>query len=198
MLFDFLFFPGMVFHEVSHFLACIFLGVKVKKVRFFSVRGGFVLHDATGAWKAIIITLAPFILGNYFGLLLLRTGNQLLFVFPFLSVLFLWFGLSLVVFSFPSFQDAKNSFESFNAFYSKKLAGRGSMPWKIFWLFTVPFVYIPLTLTLGVLLSFVYSSILRYMWIIFVLAAVFSPAYLGEAVGLANYFAGFAVQLFIG
>lgn len=43
-LYTFLVFPGVIIHEVSHIIACIFTGAKIKKVKLFSKKGGYVKH----------------------------------------------------------------------------------------------------------------------------------------------------------
>ncbi|MBN2368439.1 hypothetical protein JXC34_05465 [Candidatus Woesearchaeota archaeon] len=59
MLTDILLFPGLVFHEFSHFLVCIILGVKVKKVHI-SFEEGYVNHTVPKSIiKSFLIATAP-------------------------------------------------------------------------------------------------------------------------------------------
>ena len=174
------FFPGMIFHELSHYIACILFGVKVHRVKLFGANEAFVVHDQPVAWKAIIITLSPFILGTFVGLKLFSFGIELLIASNLLSIIFFWFALSLFYYSFPSLQDSKNAFYSTSKFYSKAIFGRRALVWRIFWLLTFPFVFIPLILALGVMLAFNYSSKLRIVWILLLIVFSLNPLYLSS------------------
>ena len=44
-----LFFPGVVFHELSHYIACLAVGVKVQSVKLFGASEAFVEHGPAGA-----------------------------------------------------------------------------------------------------------------------------------------------------
>ena len=174
--FHWLFFPGMIFHELSHYAACLFLGVNVRKVKLFGVNEAFVVHDRPNAWKSVIIALAPFLLGNFFALIFIAFGFSLLFVLNPFGLVFLWFALSLLFYSFPSLHDSKNAFDSVAGFYSRKIF-RGNLFKRIFWLITFPFVFIPLILILGVMLAFNYSSKLRLLWMLLIIVFSLYPPY---------------------
>lgn len=174
------FFPGMIFHELSHLIACIFLGVKVKQVKFFGVEEAYVVHEVPSAWKSIIISLAPFILGTYIALLLMDTGMEFLTAFNPIGFIFYWFALGLLFYSFPSLHDAKNSFYSFTDFYSRAIFRKGNILTKLFWLITFPFVFIPLIIVLGLMLSFNYSSYLRIAWVLLLVLFSFQPSYIPQ------------------
>jgi hypothetical protein len=181
-----IFFPGMILHEISHYIACIILRVKVHKVKLFDLNTAFVIHDKTNAWKAIIITLAPFLLNNLLGLELLNFGLRLAETQILLSVLFFWFSVSLFYFCFPSLQDAKNAFNSTIEFYDQRVFHKGNIFQKLFWLITFPFIFIPLIIVLAIMLAFHYSFILRILWIIFMLFFALNPASALETVSSLN------------
>ncbi|MFH1545521.1 MAG: metalloprotease family protein [archaeon] len=170
----------MVFHELSHLIACVILGVKVKQVKFFGVEEAYVVHEVPSAWKSIIITLAPFILGTVIALLLMDTGREFLTAFNPMGFLFYWFALGLLFYSFPSLHDAKNSFYSFTSFYSRAIFKRGNIIARLFWLITFPFVFIPLIIVLGLMLSFNYSSFLRIAWVLLLVIFSFQPSYISQ------------------
>jgi len=174
--FHWVFFPGMIFHELSHYAACVFLGVKVRKVKLFGVEEAFVVHDMPNAWKSVIIALAPFLLGTFFALIFIAFGFSLFALLNPFGLIFIWFALALIFYSFPSMHDSKNAFDSVAGFYSRKIL-RGNIFKRLFWLITLPFVFIPLILVLGVMLAFNYSSKLRLLWMILILIFSLYPPY---------------------
>lgn len=160
------FFPGMVLHEFAHVLGCLLTGIKIHEVKWFGTTEAFVKHDKPGALSGIIISLAPFVLSNALGFWFLNqafhsTGD---FVF---SIVFLWLGLSALLFAFPSRQDAENTFNAVYDSFQRKI-GSGPLLARLLWLITVPFVFIPLVLLLGFLLLFDYAFFLRVGWIVFI------------------------------
>lgn len=167
------FLPGMVFHEFSHVLGCLITGVKIHKVKWFGTTEAFVKHEKPGAFSGMIISLAPFLLGNILGFWFLQ---QSFLSFSFkdpLSILFFWFGASIVLFAFPSKEDAENTFEAFTDSYKEKIFGKKPVLVKTLWLLTVPFVFIPLILVLGFILLFNYAFFLRIVWVLlFIIFAV--------------------------
>ncbi len=184
--FHVLFFPGMIFHEVSHYLACLLFGVRVRRVKFFGFTEAYVIHEQPDAFRAIIITLAPFILGTWFAWILIEFGLKILRSLNPFGFLFYWFALSLLFYSFPSLEDSKNAFNSFTRFYGKRLFGRGSIFGKLLWFITFPFIFIPFVIILGVMLAFNYSRILRILWVIFILVLSFNPMYVADFFSLIN------------
>ncbi len=179
-----IFFPGMIFHEFSHMLACFLVGVKVRKVKFFGLNEAYVIHENPDAVKSIIITLAPFILGNWIALYFLSASfKQLAFLNP-VGFIFLWLGFSLVHYSFPSFQDTKNTFNSFKDFYSLRLI-KGNIIARTLVFVSLPFVFIPLFCILGLMLLFNYFYFLRLLWTAFIFLFAFNQAF---ALALADSF----------
>lgn len=113
-----LFFPGIVLHECAHALACLILGVKIKKIKFIGKDGGFVVHEDSKDYKIIIISLFPFIFNILISLLCARMF--LLAYEPFYKLLLIWIGIAALFFSVPSDQDTNNSFDAIKRTYTKK------------------------------------------------------------------------------
>jgi len=71
-------FPGTVIHELSHYLACLLTGVRVREVRLFSPQKdgsvGWVLSDPADPLRRTLIALAPFVGGSIAIYLLVRFG----------------------------------------------------------------------------------------------------------------------------
>ena len=104
--------PGLVFHELSHYVACLLVGRSVKEVKLISRSGGHVISSGGGLSYAFT-ALAPFFLGNIFAFLFLR-GSLELFTDPFgwnliFGAILFWFAASLAYMSFPSNTDISNS-----------------------------------------------------------------------------------------
>lgn len=109
-------FPGVIVHEFGHKLFCEWTGVKVHKVRYFSIIDslvpytrrpvGYVVHDAPSTFRqSFFISAGPFIIG----LILAIVFFALSVVFPagYLKSIFVWLGVSIAIQSFPSSDDAK-------------------------------------------------------------------------------------------
>lgn len=96
-LYYFLVFPGVVIHEISHIIACIFTGAKITKVKLFSKKGGYVKH------KKPKIPLIGFPIISLFPLI----GGIL-----FLQLIFYFFNFQFTTFSFNIyfFESIKSSF----------------------------------------------------------------------------------------
>ncbi len=177
-----LFFPGMILHELSHFLACVFLGVKVSKLKLFGTKEAFVEHAKPNAWQSVAITLAPFFLCNLLSFMLFNYANELASAQNIFSVFAYWLALSFAIFSFPSKQDALNAFNSFIDFYKEKIFGKDGLPEKLLWLVAFPFLFVPLVLVLGTMVAFDYSVSLRFIWAVAVFVFSFEPQFLQSAV----------------
>ncbi len=174
----FVFFPGMIVHELSHYVACELLGVKVSKVKLFGSKEAFVEHAKPNPWQAVVITLAPFFLCNFFAFLLFVSALEQLNALNPVSIILFWLAFSLALFSFPSSQDATNSFGSFIDFYNSRIFGKTSLLLKLFWIILFPFFFVPLVLVLGTMLVFDYSVILRFVWAIILLVFSIDQSFL--------------------
>jgi len=161
--------------------------VKVKKVKFLGLNEAYVIHEQPNAWKSILITLAPFILGNFIALSFFSFAFNLLFLSNLLGFVFLWMALSLVYYCFPSNQDAKNTFNSFKDFYGSNLVKRNFLI-KLILIISIPFVFLPLFVLLGLMLLFNQSYKLRILWILFVFIIAFNQPYVFESLNSLGFF----------
>jgi len=167
---DSLFFPGMIFHELSHYIACLLCGVKIHKVKWVGKYEAYVVHDDVGPLQSTIISIAPFFLGNYFAFELILLANHLLTTINPIIILYYWLAISLAYYSFPSDQDAKNAFISLKKHYKKKIFGKSTLTTKIIYLILAPIIFIPTMAILGFMLIFSYLFALRLIWVIVVIA----------------------------
>ncbi|GEM_PF-6113900 len=53
-------FPGTVIHELSHLIACLLTGAKIKKTKIFSTKGGFIKHG-----KPLLPILGPAVISLF-------------------------------------------------------------------------------------------------------------------------------------
>ncbi|MDD5163463.1 MAG: M50 family metallopeptidase, partial [Candidatus ainarchaeum sp.] len=142
------FFPGIVFHELSHYLACVLVGVRVREIRLFDPEEAFVRHEVPKAWQSPIISIAPFAIGTILGLGLLIFAFELVSRMFLLSVLFYWLGLSIILFSFPSKIDAMNTFNIVTGSLKKKIV-HGTVVSRFLWLVLSPFIFFPIVFLSG-------------------------------------------------
>lgn len=191
------FFPGMIIHEFAHYLACILVGVKVYKVKLWGKEEAYVRHAMPSAWKAIVITVAPFLLCNWLALEVLRTANSLLYNSSWISLIYYWFALSLLYFCFPSDADAKNALEGFVSFYKTKIFKEGNLISRFLWLITFPLLFIPLVILLGIIILFDSMLSLRIVWILTVLVFSISPNFLIPGLLIINNILLRIAQIFI-
>lgn len=194
---NFLLFPGVILHEFSHYLACVLVGVKVKETKFWGREEAFVCHDQPGAWQSVVITIAPFLLGNILAWGMLSMANELLDSLSLLSLVYFWLSVSLIYFSFPSRHDAKNSFDIFISFYKAKILEEGPITSRIFWLISFPALFVPLVVLLGLILLFDSSAALRWIFVAMVLLTGLEPAMAYYFADLANYLLGSIARFFI-
>jgi hypothetical protein len=157
------FFIGISIHELSHMLACLLLGVKIKKFKLIGSTGGYVIHEASRNYKNIIISMAPFfiniLLAIVISIIIKRTELKIIFI-----IILIWIAVSALFFSVPSKQDSKNVYSSIKKTYTKKQNA-------ISWIFKI--VIFPITLILLILAwlfevldqSFIFRFILIIAWI---------------------------------
>ena len=108
-LIQFATFPGVMAHELSHFICCIVTGTRVIKVCLFRFGNpaGYVVHDRPASvWRHILIGTGPFLVNTVAGFLLgllawqgRWAGEE--------QYLWGWLGVSVGCHSFPSRGDAK-------------------------------------------------------------------------------------------
>ncbi|MCD4740782.1 metalloprotease family protein [archaeon] len=173
-LVDIALFPGILFHEFSHFITCIVLGVKVGQVKFTSVT-----HQRTTPWKNFFIAFAPFVLGSAIGAILLWIGHQgmLNLLIPseseYLKIgMFYWLGISLVGMCFPSDTDAKSAIRTLFDFYEEGLTlQHGRFQW-LFSILTLVPLFVPLAVISAIMSLFASIKGLGLFWAVVVFFSV--------------------------
>ncbi|MDD4983887.1 MAG: M50 family metallopeptidase [Candidatus ainarchaeum sp.] len=106
MFLELLFYPGVIIHEFTHFLACMLLGVKVTKVKF-GLKESYVQHHDVHDWKTIIIAIAPFLFSNIIATLGIWYAVKFRPEFYFF-VIILWLAVTIIFQSVPSKKDIQN------------------------------------------------------------------------------------------
>ncbi len=117
----FLMIPGMIIHELSHILGCFLVGAKVKEVKLFSKRGGYIVHSKPKLplFGKIIIALSPILIGSGISLLISKKLGLSLINFEAerLATISFWvfFVLvtSILIEMIPSKADLKNAIGGF-------------------------------------------------------------------------------------
>lgn len=182
--FSHVFFPGIVFHELSHYLACVLVGVNVREVKLFDSEEAYVMHDLPKhAWQSVVISIAPFVIGTILGLELLFFALESFSKILLLSALFYWLGFSIVLFSFPSKTDSMNTFNSVTASLKKRIL-HGSILSRFAWLALSPFIFFPVVFLSGFFLLFDSASILRFAWAILLFILSLNSIWLVQLLGL--------------
>lgn len=116
-------FPGIILHEMAHKFFCDLAGVKVLEVKYWSLKGGYVIHENkdVGLKHSFLISVGPFIVNSLFAMLLMApfsfgvylgsqgNGEGVMLFFRFMLY---WAGLSLAMHAFPSDQDTSNFTEA--------------------------------------------------------------------------------------
>ena len=107
-LYDLLTAPGVMVHELSHAIFCVFAGVKIYKIKLFQFGrvAGFVAHDEpTKFFQGFLISAGPLIINSLVALYLFARFN--FSVDNKLSLLYLYFGVALALHAIPSSGDAQ-------------------------------------------------------------------------------------------
>lgn len=167
-------FPGVVVHELSHFLASVLLGSRVTESRFWGEKEASIVHEEAGGIRGYLISSAPFLLGSLATVLFLQLAKAaargLTLVSPWQSwlqaVVLYYLALSVAVHCFPSSKDAGNALNNLMSFYGRKLSmAGGALQWA-FWLATVPFILVPLYLSALVMGAFATVRNLGFLWFV--------------------------------
>jgi hypothetical protein len=116
-LFVILLAPGIVLHEVSHYLMCRALGVRVQKLRLLEVDKhwhlkGYVIPDPiqNSFFKPFMIAVAPSMISTILACLLILVAPS--FTEPWIEVLVSWLVASLILCCGPSRDDLVFAFRS--------------------------------------------------------------------------------------
>jgi hypothetical protein len=167
-------FPGVVFHELSHFIASLLLGSRVTESRFWGEKEASIVHEEAPGIRGYLISSAPFLFGSLatvlFLLLAKSAARGLTYASPwqtwFQVIMLYYLGLSVAVHCFPSQKDAGNALNNLMSFYGRKLAmADGALQWA-FWLATVPFILVPLYLSAAVMGVFSTVRNLGFLWFV--------------------------------
>lgn len=119
--------PGVVFHELGHYLFCRLAGTRVYQVVYFRFGNpaGYVIHATPRRFRDhFAIVVGPFVVNSLTGFLLFTSvvgkwarpirienvGAQTLL----LAVIAIWLGLSVALQAFPSRGDARSLWEVTN------------------------------------------------------------------------------------
>ena len=176
MLFKLLF-PGVIFHELAHYLACIIFGVEVFSTRLFDSQEAFIQHAKPNAWQAVGISIAPFALNNLLAVWLLLLANDFVAAMNPIAIVFYWLAIALAFHSFPSDTDAINAFNAVKESCVNHLRV-GSTRKKFAWLLLTPFIFLPSLFLTGLLLLFDKSAFLKIAWVFIVVWTALQPSQL--------------------
>lgn len=107
--------PGVVVHELAHFIFCLLARVKVYKVKLFQFGqlAGYVTHDEPQRFtQAVAISFGPLIINSILTLLLF---SQLRPPYVWQQLIYLWLGVVIGLHAIPSTGDAKSIFQTANS-----------------------------------------------------------------------------------
>lgn len=110
--------PGVIMHELSHALFCVFGGVRIYKMRLFTLNrrnrvAGFVTHEEPQSFlQNFLITFGPFFINSLVALFLFSLIKSPYLVWQ--NTLFAWLGLTIGLQAIPSSGDAQSLLISAN------------------------------------------------------------------------------------
>jgi len=164
-----IFYPGVIMHEFSHAIACLFTGTKISKISF-GLKESYVKHDAVGPIRMSLIALAPFFLGLIMGGLLfylarINITNLIIFI------IFNYLGVCILYNSIPSNQDTKNIYKALQIQIKKDW--KKSFSHKLLVILKIVFIYSPIFLFGQIVRGFDKYDLVRTIYVIFVFALVY-------------------------
>lgn len=111
-------FPGVIIHELGHYIFCRIRKVPVYDVKFFQVNlntAGYVIHKEPEDFTSVLlISIGPLLVNTILCLIVAAPVAVPYYLFGESNMLiyfYLWLGLSIGMHSFPSTQDADNLWE---------------------------------------------------------------------------------------
>jgi hypothetical protein len=102
-------FPGVIFHEIAHRLACFISRVPVYKTCYFriGIPAGYIIHGPVkGYSNALLLALAPFLVNTLVAILLYIVAISTRAPGNMWWLIYIWLGVSAAYHSLPSDQDA--------------------------------------------------------------------------------------------
>lgn len=116
MIYYIVLFPGIILHEISHIAGCLMTLTKVRKIKLFSSKGGFVIHEkpALPILGMFIISIAPLVAGLFishilFGLIYTPEGLK----YQLSTAIYLYLIFSIILTMLPSKTDIINSLPAY-------------------------------------------------------------------------------------
>ena len=119
-IYQIILFPGVVIHELSHFVFCLLSGARVHNVEFFSPSGGSVTHSKPKlpVIGMFLISLAPFLVGItlvyflYPQLIVFDSSQSTLWLII-SKVIISYLLVAIIISMFPSGRDFKNAWPGY-------------------------------------------------------------------------------------
>ncbi|MBI4052425.1 MAG: M50 family metallopeptidase [Candidatus Diapherotrites archaeon] len=163
-VFWFLLFPGVIIHELGHYVFSLLAGVRVYRVKLFSLQGpAYVVHERPrSTLAAVLISIAPFFVGAFLGvqfLLFSQTAQS-----QAMKYLFWWLGFSTLYYAFPSDHDAENAYNSLSRSFDRKMNARTGAITKAFWTVYAVIVFVPTIALVWTLKIFHNSEVLKFLF----------------------------------
>lgn len=120
-------FPGVVIHELAHYLFCRYFKVPVYQVCYFRFGNpaGYVIHQEPDNWlHNVLIAAGPFFLNSVLGAIISFPSALSVYEFdghsPVADSVLVWLGVSIAMHAIPSTVDAKSMWQSVSG---------GGAPW---------------------------------------------------------------------
>lgn len=108
-------FPGVIIHELGHFIFCKIRKVTVYDVKFFQLNwntAGYVIHEEPEDFTStLLISIGPLLINTILCLVVAAPVAVPFYLFGQRNLLiyfYLWLGVSIGMHAFPSNQDAEN------------------------------------------------------------------------------------------
>jgi hypothetical protein len=125
--FNYIFFPGVVFHELAHAIASVLMGSRVTGGSFWGEREAQVVHEEVPGLRGFLISMAPFFFGTALALLFLQLAQSNIRFSPtpasvFQSLFLYWLAMSAAYHCFPSARDASNARFELGSWYGRALS----------------------------------------------------------------------------